>query len=77
MPVSDEGSERDAALIDAAETAASYSYRSDRDLVVYTAVSAYLLVISDEATVETTHAQLKTAETLHVRTVDQNKASSQ
>jgi outer membrane protein TolC len=56
------------------EKAASYSYRSDRDLVVYTAVSAYLLVISDEATVATTRAQLKTAETLHERTVDQNKA---
>src|SRR5262249_44596113 len=51
-----------------------FSYRSDRDLVVYTTANAYLLVISDEATVETTRAQLKTAQTLHERTVDQNKA---
>ena len=57
-----------------AEKASRYVYRSDRDLVVYTAANAYLLVISDEATVETTRAQLKTAETLHERTVDQNKA---
>jgi len=57
-----------------AEKAARYSYRSDRDLVVYTTANAYLVVISDEATVETTRAQLKTAETLHERTVDQNKA---
>jgi len=57
-----------------AEKASRYSYRSDRDLVVYTAASAYLLVISDETTVETTRAQLKTAQTLHQRTVDQNKA---
>jgi outer membrane protein TolC len=57
-----------------AEKASRFSYRSDRDLVVYTTANAYLLVISDEATVETTRAQLKTAETLHERTVDQNKA---
>jgi outer membrane protein TolC len=57
-----------------AETASRYAYRSDRDLVVYTTANAYLLVISDDATVETTRAQLKTAETLHQRTVDQNKA---
>jgi outer membrane protein TolC len=57
-----------------AEKAARYSYRSDRDLVVYTTANAYLVVISDEATAETTRAQLKTAETLHQRTVDQNRA---
>jgi outer membrane protein TolC len=56
------------------EKASRFSYRSDRDLVVYTTANAYLLVISDEATVETTRAQLKTAETLHEHTVDQNKA---
>ena len=56
------------------EKAAGYSYRSDRDLVVYTTASAYLLVISDAAIVETTRAQLKTAQTLHEQTVDQNKS---
>src|SRR5262249_16828423 len=57
-----------------AEKASQHLYRSDRDLVVYTTANVYLLVISDEATVETTRAQLKTAETLHERTADQNKA---
>ena len=57
-----------------AEKASGYDYRSARDVVVYTTANAYLLVISDEANVETTHAQLKTAETLHQQTVDQNKA---
>ena len=57
-----------------AEKASGYSYQSARDLVVYTTANAYLLVISDEATVETTRAQLKTAQALHERTVDQNKA---
>jgi outer membrane protein TolC len=57
-----------------AEKASRFSYRSDRDLVVYTTANAYLLVISDEATVETTRAQLKTAQALHVRAVDQNQA---
>jgi outer membrane protein TolC len=56
------------------EKASRFSYRSDRDLVVYTTANAYLLVISDGATVETTRAQLKTAETLHERAVDQNQA---
>src|SRR5262249_30432711 len=57
-----------------AEKASGYFYRSDRDLVVSTTANAYLLVISDEATLESTRAQLKTAQTLHERTVDQNKA---
>jgi outer membrane protein TolC len=57
-----------------AERAAGYDYRSARDLVVYTTANAYLLVISDVASVETTRAQLKTAETLHQQTVDQNQA---
>ncbi|HKB09456.1 MAG TPA: TolC family protein [Vicinamibacterales bacterium] len=54
------------------ERAAEYSYRSDRDLVVYTAGSAYLLVISDAATVESIRAQVRTAQTLYDQDVDKN-----
>ena len=35
--------------------------------------NAYLLVISDGATVDSTRAQLKTAQTLFQQDVDQNK----
>jgi outer membrane protein TolC len=56
------------------ETAARHSYRSDRNLVVLTAGDAYLLVISDGASVDSIRAQVKTAETLHLRAIDQNKA---
>jgi len=56
------------------ETASRYSYQNDRDLVALTTGSAYLLVISDGASVDSIRAQVKTAETLHQRAVDQNKA---
>lgn len=46
------------------ETASQYSYKSDRNLVVYTTGNAYLLVISDGAMVDSDRAQLKTAQTL-------------
>jgi len=55
------------------ETASQYSFKSDRDLVVLATGNAYLLVISDGATVDSTRAQLKTAQTLHQQDVDQNK----
>src|SRR5262249_24312311 len=54
------------------ERAAEYSYRSDRGLVVYTAGRAYLLVISDAATVESIRAQVRTAQTLYDQDVDKN-----
>lgn len=46
------------------EKASQYSYKSARNLVVFTAGNAYLLVISDMATADTVRAQLKTAQTL-------------
>jgi len=46
------------------EKASQYAYKSDRNLVVYTAGNAYLLVISDLATVDSVRAQVKTAQTL-------------
>ena len=56
------------------ERAARDSYRSDRDLVVLTTGNAYLVVISDHATVTSTRAQVTTAHALHDRAVDRNKA---
>jgi outer membrane protein TolC len=56
-----------------AETASQYTYKSDRNLVVYTTGNAYLLVISDIATVESVRAQVKTAQTLVENDVDLNK----
>lgn len=55
------------------ERASQYSFKSDRDLVVLTTGNAYLLVISDGATVDSTRAQVTTAQTLYQQDVDQNK----
>lgn len=55
------------------EKASQFSYKSDRDLVVLTTGSAYLLVISDGATVDSVRSQVKTAQTLYQQDVDQNK----
>jgi outer membrane protein TolC len=55
------------------ERASQYTYRSDRDLVVLTTGNAYLLVISDLATVESTRAQVTTAQTLYRQDVDRGK----
>ena len=54
------------------EKASQYTYKSDRDLVVLTTVNAYLLVISDAATVDSIRAQVKTAQTLFQKTSDQH-----
>jgi outer membrane protein TolC len=56
------------------ERASQYSYRSDRDLVVFTTGTAYLVVIADGATVSSTRAEVNTAQTLYHQDVDQNKA---
>ena len=58
----------------AAERAAVLANRNDRELVVLVAGHAYLTVIADEAMIESTRAQLTTAEALHARAVDQNNA---
>ena len=57
----------------ASEKASQYTYKSDRNLVVFTTGNAYLLVISDAATVESVRAQVKTAQTLVQNDVDLNK----
>lgn len=56
------------------QKAAQLSYESARELVVLTTGNAYLLVISDAAAVESIRAQVKTAEALHERAADQNRA---
>ena len=56
------------------ERAAQYTNRNDRETVILAAGNAYLTVIADQATVDSTRAQLTTARTLHDRAVDQNKA---
>jgi outer membrane protein TolC len=55
------------------EKASQYTYKSDRNLVVFTTGSAYLLVISDTATVDSVRAQVETAQTLVQNDVDLNK----
>ncbi|MGO8787789.1 MAG: TolC family protein [Terriglobia bacterium] len=57
----------------ASEKASEYTYKSDRNLVVFTTGNAYLLVISDIATVESVRAQVTTAQTLVQNDVDLNK----
>lgn len=54
------------------EKASQYSYRHDRDLVTFAAGSAYLLVISDSANLDSIRAQVGTAQTLYHQAVDQN-----
>ena len=55
------------------EKASEFTYRSDRDLVVFTTGNAYLLVISDSALVDSIRAQVNTAQTLYQQDTDKNK----
>src|SRR5437016_704172 len=55
------------------EKATQYTYKRDRDLVVRTTGDAYLLVISDTATIDSIRARIETAQTLYRNAVDQNK----
>jgi outer membrane protein TolC len=55
------------------EKASQYTYKSDRNLVVFTTGNAYLLVIADMSTVDSVSAQVKTAQTLVQNDVDLNK----
>ena len=56
------------------QKASQYTYKNDRDLVVLTTANAYLVVISDAATVDSTRAQVDTAKALFQKTSDQHKA---
>lgn len=55
------------------ETAALYSYKSDRDLVVLVTAVAYLQVLSDAANVDSNRAQVRTNQAIYDQAVDQNK----
>ena len=55
------------------ETAAFYSYKSDRDLVVLVTATAYLQVVSDAANVESNQAQVRTNQAIYQQNLDQNK----
>ena len=57
-----------------AQKASQHAYKNDRDLVVLTTVDAYLIVISDAATLDTIRAQVDTAQALYQRTADRHKA---
>lgn len=57
----------------ASERASEYTYKSDRDLVIFTTGNAYLLVISDSALVDSIRAQVNTAQTLYQQDTDKNK----
>jgi outer membrane protein TolC len=54
--------------------AADYTYKDARELVVLVVGNAYLQSIAAAARVETAEAQVKTADTLFSRSVDQQKA---
>jgi len=58
----------------ASQEAAQYTYKNDRELVVLTTANAYLVVISDAATVDSTRAQVDTARALFQKTADQHKS---
>ncbi len=58
----------------AAEKASQDTYKNDRELVVLTTADAYLVVVSDAATVDSTRAQVETAKALYQKTSDQHKA---
>jgi outer membrane protein TolC len=55
------------------ETAALYSYKSDRDLVVLVTATAYLQVVSDAANVESNRAQVRTNQAIYQQNLDLNK----
>lgn len=55
-------------------TAATYSYRNARELVVLAVTSSYLLAIADQASVNSAVAERDTAKALYQQTADQEKA---
>jgi outer membrane protein TolC len=55
------------------QTAAFYSYQSDRDLVVLVTATAYLQVVADAANVESNRAQVRTNQAIYQQNLDQNK----
>jgi outer membrane protein TolC len=54
--------------------ASEYSYKAARDLVVQATANAYLLAVSDLALVDSTRAQVETAQALYRQVTDRNRA---
>ena len=54
------------------EKASQLTYKSDRDLVVFTTGNAYLVIISDLALVDSVRAQVATAQTFYQDSVDRH-----
>jgi outer membrane protein TolC len=57
----------------ASESAAFYSYKSDRDLVVLVTATGYLQVVADAANVESNRAQVRTNQAIYDQNLDLNK----
>jgi outer membrane protein TolC len=55
------------------ESAAFYSYKNDRDLVVLVTATAYLQVLSDVANVDSNRAQVRTNQAIYDQNIDLNK----
>lgn len=58
------------------EEAVHLTYQDGRDLVVQAVANAYLLIIADGSRVDSIHAQVKTAQALYDRAVDQKNAGT-
>lgn len=58
------------------EEAVHLTYQDGRDLVVQAVANAYLLIIADASRVESVRAQVKTAQALYDRAVDQKNAGT-
>ncbi len=56
--------------------ASELSYKNSRDLVVLATGNAYLVVIADQALVDSVRAQVRTADALYRRAADQRKAGT-
>ena len=54
--------------------ASQYTYKNSRDIVVLAVGNAYLLVVSDDASVESQQAQLNTSQALYQRAIDRREA---
>jgi outer membrane protein TolC len=73
-PVFDWSARKSLSSARANEEASRLSVQDARDLVVQAVANAYLLIIADSSRVDSIRAQVKTAEALYNRAVDQKKA---
>jgi outer membrane protein TolC len=74
MPILDWSARKSLSSARANEEASIFSNQDARDLVVQAVANAYLVILADASGVESTQAQVATAEALYNRAVDQKKA---